>query len=375
MVGGWYGFFFLAQGAYLPFWPLWLADWGLSAAEVGAYMAAAVGARVVAGAVIPALIDMTGAPRRGLAALAALAGCLFAAHALVETRGALLAATLTAAAMLAGALPIADALSLRAAARRGFAYAPARGVGSAAFLAANLLCAAAVARYGSDAALWWIATSFAPLVWLGLRHPGGAGAPLPRPRLGQAAALVRRPAFLLTMLAGASLQGSHAVLYTYGSIHWRAQGIEDGTIGALWATGVALEVALMIFAGRRLIAALGPAGAMALAGVAGVLRWGLMTTDPALIWLWPLQGLHAITFTAAFLGALAMVERAAPASLAATAQGLVGATAGGLAMAGAGLTAAWAYPLFGGSAYWIGAALSLTGLGAALTLARGRANR
>ncbi|MEM8755046.1 MAG: MFS transporter, partial [Pseudomonadota bacterium] len=106
---------------------------------------------------------------------------------------------------------------------------------------------------------------------------------------------------------------------------------------------------------------------------AGALRWGLMTLDPAEPWLWPLQGLHAITFTAAFLGAIAMVERIAPESLAATAQGLVGATAGGAVMAAAGFAAAAAYPAYGAGAYWIGVALSLVGLAAAAALMRRRA--
>lgn len=372
-----YGFFFLAMGAHLPFWPLWLADWGLTEAEVGLYTALAVAVRVVFGVAIPWAADRAGAPRRTLALVAAAAATLFLAHEVISPEGGgrplLIAATLASAIALAGVLPIVDALSLRAAARGGFAYAPARAVGSFAFLLATLACGWAVSRWGSGAALWWIALSLAPLAWLGLVHPGGAGAPLPRPRLAEAGRLAASRAFALTMIAGASLQGSHAVLYSYGSIHWRSQGIDDATIGALWAFGVALEVALMVFAGRALIDRLGPAGAMALAGAAGALRWGLMTLDPAEAWLWPLQGLHAITFTAAFLGAIAMVERIAPESLAATAQGLVGATAGGAVMAAAGFAAAAAYPAYGAGAYWIGVALSLVGLAAAAALMRRRA--
>ncbi|MEL6793773.1 MAG: MFS transporter, partial [Pseudomonadota bacterium] len=292
----------------------------------------------------------------------------FLAHYWIETRPFLLMATLAAAAVMAGGTPIADALSLRAAARGGFAFATARAMGSAAFLAANVFCGLAVARWGSDAALWWIVIACLPLIWLGLSHPGGAGAPLPTPRLGEAASLLRSRAFVLTMVAGATLQGSHAVLYAYGSIHWRAQGIDDGTIGALWAVGVAFEVALMLFAGKVLIERLGPAGAMALSGAVGAARWALMTLDPSFFWLWPLQALHAITFTAAFLGALEMVRRLAPESLAATAQGMAGAMAGGLVMAGGSFAAAWAYPRYGGDAYWIGAALAASGLIAAAML-------
>ncbi|QIE55736.1 MFS transporter [Pikeienuella piscinae] len=367
---GFYFFLFFAFGAHLPFWPIWLKDRGLTETEIGTYTAAAIALRVAMGFAVPLAADRAGAPRRALALLALLTSLAFLAHLAAGTPGGLLLTTLLAAAAVAGIAPIADALSLRAAAQGGFAYSTARSAGSAAFLIANILCGLAIARFGSNAALWWIVLSLLPCVWLGLTHPGGAGAPLPRPRLADAAALLRHPVVLLTMLAGASIQGSHAVLYTYGSIHWRAAGIGDGTIGALWAFSVLLEVLLMFFAGRRLIRRLTPAGAMALAGAAGVLRWSLMAADPAAIWLWPLQALHALTFTAAYLGAVAMVERIAPASLGATAQGLVGATAVGVAMAGGGLAAAAAYPAWGAGAYWIAAAFSLTGLGAAALLLR-----
>lgn len=370
-----YWFTFLALGAHLPFWPLWLADWGLTEAEIGAYTAISIGARVVAGAALPWLADRAGAPRRALALLGLAAVLIFIAHFFIQTRPVLLAATIGAASVMAGGLPIADALSLRAAKRGGFAYATARAMGSAAFLAANLLCGLAVARWGTQATLWWLVLSLLPLIWLGWRHPGGAGAPLPTPKLAEAGRLLRSPAFLATMLAGAASQGGHAVLYAYGSIHWRAQGIGDGTIGALWALGVALEVALMIFAGKWLIDRLGPAGALALSGAAGMLRWGVMTLDPSLIWLWPLQALHAITFTAAFLGVIAMVHRLAPESLAATAQGLAGAMAGGVAMAIGTFAAAWAYPLYGGGAYWIGAGMAAAGLCVAIYLMRLREDK
>lgn len=365
-----YGFFFLAIGAHLPFWPLWLADWGLSEAEIGAYTASAIATNVALGVLIPWVADSLGAPRRMLSALAALLVALYIAHLAIGSRAVLFAATLAAAGCIAGILPISNALALRAAERGGFGYATARSVGSAAFLLANLLCGAAVAAWGSGAALWWIALSFLPLVWLGLTHPGGAGAPIGRPRLADAARLARAPVFLVAMVAGAAPQGSHAVLYAYGSIHWRAQGLGDDVIGMLWAFGVLVEVVLMAVWGRWLIARLGGAGALALASGAGVIRWAAMALDPPLAWLWPLQAMHGLTFTAAHLGVMAFVQAAAPPRLAATAQGLTGPLAGGGLMAAGSFAAAWAYPAFGADAFWIGVALAALGLVAALTLAR-----
>lgn len=365
-----YGALFLALGAHLPFWPLWLRDWGLTEAEVGLFTGCAIAARILFGVALPWIADTMNAPRRTLAAAAALGAVLFASHVWIETRPLLFVATLATAAVTAGTLPIADALSLRAAERGGFAYATARSVGSAAFLAANLLCGLAVARWGIDAALWWIALSFLPLIWLGWFHPGGAGAPVARPKLAEAIRLLRSPAFLLAMIAGAALQGAHAPLYAYGSIHWRAMGIEDSTIGALWAFGVAVEVGVLALFGKRLIEKLGAAGAFALSALASLLRWSVMAFDPGLVWLWPLQALHGLTFTAAHLGAMAFVYAAAPAHLGATAQGLNGALAGGALMAAGAFLAALIYPQFGAGAFWIGVVFSAVGLVSAIWLKR-----
>lgn len=365
-----YGALFLALGAHLPFWPLWLSDWGLSEAEVGLYLSASIAARIVLGVALPVIADAMSAPRRTLAVAAAIGVAIFASHAWIETRPVLFIATMATAAVTAGTLPIADALSLRAAERNGFAYATARSVGSAAFLAASIFCGLAVAKYGSGAVLWWIILASVPLIWLGWRHPGGAGAPVARPKIREATRLLRSPAFVAAMIAGAALQGAHAPLYAYGSIHWRAMGIDGGTIGALWAFGVAVEVAVLALFGKALIDRLGAPGAFILSACASLIRWAAMTLDPSLAWLWPLQALHGLTFTAAHLGAIAFVHAAAPAHLAATAQGLVGAMAGGALMATGSFLAAAIYPDFGAGAFWIGFVFSAVGLVAAIALRR-----
>jgi PPP family 3-phenylpropionic acid transporter len=40
------------------------------------------------------------------------------------------------------------------------------------------------------------------------------------------------------------MHGSHAFYYAFGTLHWQAQGLGAGLIGALWATGVVAEIAL-----------------------------------------------------------------------------------------------------------------------------------
>lgn len=368
---GFYVAIFFVFGAWLPFWPLWMEDWGLSQSEIGLWLGLAIFVRIAAGVGAPWLADLTGKRRSALALLGAVGVAAFLLPAFADSRAALFALTLLGAVALAGVIPLGDALATAAGRRHGFAYAPARAVGSAAFLLANLACGWAVARWGVDAALVWIVASFLAVIGFSLAHPGGArDAADPRPDFREALRLARARPFVLAAIASAAIQAAHGPLYAYGAVHWRAQGIDADTIGALWAIGVAAEVALMLAFGAALTERLGVAGAFVLAGLAGLARWLAMAFDPSLAVLWPLQLLHALSFAPAHLAMVAFVAQAAPPASSASAQGLIGAGAGGLAMALATLFSAQAYPALGGGVYWIGVALALIGLAAASALGR-----
>ena len=86
--------------------------------------------------------------------------------------------------------------------------------------------------------------------------------------------------------------------------------------------------------------------------------------------MWPLQALHALTFAAGHLGAMAFIARAVPPRYGAAAQGAAGAMAVGLALALGMAVSAAVYPHLGGRTYAIGAAFSALGLGFTLWLAR-----
>ena len=47
------------------------------------------------------------------------------------------------------------------------------------------------------------------------------------------------PVFALFVAVVAFVQASHAVMYALGSLHWRALGLGETEIGALWAASVA----------------------------------------------------------------------------------------------------------------------------------------
>jgi PPP family 3-phenylpropionic acid transporter len=374
LTSAWYWALFFAFGAHLPYWPAWLANWGLSQAEIGTYLGLALAVRVIGAVALPTLADRFAARRIVVAGAALAAAAVFLAHLGVESRPALLAATLAAAFVTAPLIPLGEALGLRAATMHGFPYAHARAAGSLAFLAMNLGLGALIARLGPGVVLWAVALNFLAVAALGAIHPGGGappGAGLDRSRLREAAGLLRSPVFLTFAVAASIGQASHAVYYAYSTLTWLGQGIGAGVIGALWAIGVVAEIGLMLGPGRIWVARIGPARALALAGAAGMLRWGVMSLAPELMLLWPVQALHALTFGLAHLGAMAFVAAAIPPRLQASAQGLYGGGLGGLAIALATLAAGAVSGALGpAGTYWLAAAMSAVALAAAFLLGR-----
>ncbi|MEO0913693.1 MAG: MFS transporter [Pseudomonadota bacterium] len=360
LTSAFYAAMFAALGAHLPFWPVWMEDWGLTPAEVGAYLALSMVTRTIAGFALPVIADRLDARRATMAALCAGAALLFLAHLAIGTKAWLLAATLASAALIAGLLPLGEALGAGAARRHDFPYAPVRAVGSVAFLLASLALGQLVVGFGSNAILAMLVAFLVVSAALGLIHPGGGTLKgQSPPALADILRLLTQPTFLLFTAAASFGQASHAVYYAYGSVHWRALGLSEGTIGALWAFSVIVEIALMLGPARWLMERLGPTGALMLAGAGGVLRWGVMMADPTGALLWGLQGLHALSFAMGHLGAMAFIAAAVPERFGGTAQGAYAGLVGGMLFAAAtGLSAAL-YPSLGGVTYGLAAAMSL----------------
>ena len=276
---------------------------------------------------------------------------------------------------MAPSVPLGEALGLRAAARFGFAYAPVRAAGSLGFLAANVAVGWALDRASPDLVIWVVSTGFLATALFGALHPGGGAAPgaagADRALRGEALALIRTPVFALFALALALCQSSHVVFYVYSVLAWQEQGLSGALIGWLWAFGVIAEMALMLGPGRRIVARIGPAAAIACGGLAGVVRWTSMALAPGLAWLGPLQGVHAFTFALAHLGAMAFMAQAIPPRLAGSAQGLLSGVAMGVSSALAMAIAAAIVSAQGfGAAYGFAGALCLVSVAAALALRR-----
>jgi MFS transporter, PPP family, 3-phenylpropionic acid transporter len=367
-----YAALFVALGVQVPFLPLWLAAKGLDAGAIGIVLSLPMIVRVFAIPLATRGADRHDALHTVLVVASAMAVLGYGALGLTQGVVAITLAYALASAFFTPLIPLADAYALRGLGHIGRAYGPVRLWGSAAFIvgtfAAGLLLDVIAARD-----LIWImvatlamttAAAFA-LSPLTLRD-GVAAKGLPFAR-----DLLRDPVLLAAAAAASLIQASHAIYYGFSALDWTTAGFDGGAIAALWALGVVAEIALFAISGRLSIA---PTTLLMLGGAGAVIRWGAMAFDPPPALLPPLQCLHAFSFGATHLGAVAVVARRAPAALAATAQGYF-AVALGLVMAAALGVSGVLYAHWGGFAY---AAMALVAAGGALfavlahRLARGR---
>ena len=311
-----YGGQFVLLGMQLPFFAGWLAIHSFSADEIGWITGAALIARLVLGPAVAFWADHQLDERRALRmtsfffALGGV-GLLFApGKMMIGAAAALIIFTF-------GLLvPLTDTAVLRADRNGHLHYGQTRAIGSAFFLVTTLLGGAVLTATGigsvgaimAGAAIFTFAMSFVLPVGAGDR--GGAKPVSWR----EAPTLVANPVFLTVLFCAGLTQGAHAVYYAFSFLRWDAIGYSPTTIGALWATGVIAEIFLLTRA-RGLARRMPPWLLLALGGGGAAVRWLITAFEPPLAILFVVQTLHALTFAAAYLGALEFLDRAAPTRL------------------------------------------------------------
>jgi PPP family 3-phenylpropionic acid transporter len=243
----------------------------------------------------------------------------------------------------------------------GVDYGRVRAAGSIAFIATATLGGWLLADEGAPIVLWL------SLGMLALTFTASAGLPdlrtKPASRLHASLSLLLQRRFLIFMLATTLIQSSHVVYYGFASIHWRAVGISDALIGALWSEGVIAEIVLFTLSARlrfapRTLLLLGAAGAL--------IRWVVLGTTDAVGTLALAQTLHALTFGCTHLAAMRFIMREVPPEAGSTAQSLYFSLAGGGAAAIAMAAAGVLYADWGAGAYYAMASVALAGGAVAL---------
>lgn len=379
-IGLFFAAIFLILGLHLPYLPIWL-DWaGLTASEIAIVTGTPLFLRLVFGPLFAVYADRHQAHRRVIIwlAIAAIAAGLI----LLSTRTfwPIFIVSLVFTLAVATMMPLIETIAVSGVKSDGHDYGRMRLWGSLAFIGVGFV--------GGWMIDWQGAAATVPMLLVAAALTLLAGWNLPRPRStrepaesqagrsdavktsaadGAAKRLSTHGLFLVFLFAASAIQGAHGLFYTFGALHWKAQGLSTTWIGALWAIGVLAEVILFAWSGK-VVARFGPVLLLIAGGAAAVVRWLVMSFDPGLGILIPLQVLHGATYGATHLGAIYFMARAIPEQAAGTAQALYGACAAGVATGAAALASGPLYETLQGQGYVVMAALAGLGLCAGVAL-------
>jgi PPP family 3-phenylpropionic acid transporter len=343
-------------GVQMPFLPIWFAAKGLDAAAVGVVLAIPLAVRLFAIPLASHLADRFDAVRAVIVTGAAASLLGYAVLGFMHAPAAIMTAVAFASIFYTPLMSLADAYALRGLALHGRSYGPVRLWGSAAFIAGTLGGGILLDLIDPRALIWVVVGTMAlnSAVACALSPLGEKSS---APRTMSARVLLQDSRFVTAAIAAGLIQASHALYYGFSALQWRAAGYDGATIGALWTAGVVAEIVLFAISARF---ALDPTLLLFAGAAGGVARWAAMAFDPPAALLLLLQWLHALSFGATHLGALAFVARRAPAGLGASAQGYL-AVALALAMAGAMGVSGELYARWQSGAYWAMAALAALG--------------
>ncbi len=363
--------YFFASGAFMSYWPVWLRDRGITDAQIGTLYMSRQLVSVFSVLGMGYLAHRIGGLRGMLVAMAVAAIAMMGAYQLSYTFLALFLVGLVWACIWSPTMALYDGLLVNEAKARGFVYGNLRVWGSIAFIGGTLICGVSVDHFGPPSVLYVSWTGIAVLLPLALLLPSGEA----HARNGGGRApfglrnLFGNRSFMLFMISAGFCQSSHAVLYSFGTLTWRGAGIDDVTISSLWGESVAVEILLMMASGW-LMKRIGVTGLIGLGLACGLVRWTGMAFTTALPALVLLQALHAGTFAACHLGAMAFIQRALPSSGTALGQSIYYALGTGATQAVIYQFAGLLHARFGQHAFLGMTVISALGLVALFTLAR-----
>lgn len=365
--------YFFAAGAFMSYWPVWLRDRGVTDTEIGTLFMSRQLVSMVATLSVGWIAHRLGGPRGVMVTLGICAVVMIGAYDFSHTFLTIFIVTMIWGFMWSPPLPLYDGVLVTETRRHGLDYARVRMWSSVAFIAGTFVAGVAVERYGPPWVLYVGLASIVLLAPAALLLPANATR---IPETGphehasfRVADLLRKPAFLLFLVAAGLCSASHSVLYSFGTLTWRAAGIDEVTISALWAESVAIEIVLMLFGGW-LLARIGVCGLIGLGLGAGIVRWTGMAFTTELWALVLLQALHSCTFAAAHLGAMAFIQRALPVQGAAIGQSLYYALGTGATQALVFQFSGLLYSEYGQRAFLGMTVVSSIGMCAVLLLAR-----
>ncbi|MDA0241706.1 MAG: MFS transporter [Proteobacteria bacterium] len=363
-----YGGYFAVTGILLPFWPVWLSSKGLGAAEIGIVLAAAPFVRGFTNPLIAQYADRRGLRKPLMTLMAGAATLSFAAYGVTDGFWPILLVSILFFMFWSSTQPLGESLTMHIVRQEGANYGRIRLWGSITFILTAILGGRVLE--GSPPSLIYLLglTGIALMFVICLILPKSRMQKSTQHRLPIVPLLKSKP-FVIMLGAAALIQSSHAVVYGFGTIHWKSIGYSETTIGMFWSIGVIAEIILFRYS-AIVLRYLKPGILIALGGAAGIARWLITGSTDALLPLIIAQVLHGLTFGATHLGAIHYISDYIPPSLSATAQSLLASVAMGFAIGITTLLAGSLYGSIGSQAYFAMAGVAVAGtmLGGLLVL-------
>jgi len=322
-----YAAYFAAMGLILPFFPVYLAGRGLDVVTIGVMTGLLAVAKVIAPPWIGYLADRRSSGHsRPFIMVAAVGAALFAfAMGYVHEAWLLAIVVLAFGVLWSAILPLTDGLSVTISEAALADYGRLRVWGSIGFVAASLAGGAWLADGSMEQFPLWLLMLMLMLAVAAVRFPDHRMLVTERAGLDHGFS----KAFILLLVVSFLMQVSHGAYYGFFSLYLVDIGYQGWQLGAFWVLGVIAEIILMWGWSKPLQKA-APAWVLATSLLLAAVRWlGIGNTE---VWygliFWQL--LHAASFAAFHLSAIAWVKRLAPANRHATAQGWYSASGFGL---------------------------------------------
>ncbi len=331
--------YYAALGAYTPYIGRWVDAMGHGGYVVGGMLGLWYGSRIIAPPVWSALLQRSRVPGYWFVGACLLTLVCFAGFTLTRSALALFSVMACFGLVYNAVMPQFEAMTLAALGPRSADYGRIRVWGSVGFLLVASSYGWVMDHLGSDSFPWITLPLFLAMLAAAWPHRHDKP-PEHLDSVEDAEHLWKRPGVRRFLLVALLMQTGFGAFYVFYTLHMQAAGHSGGEIGALWGTGVLIEI-LMFWQAPRLLARFGAERLMAFCMAVTIARWSVTALFASNLGLmFAAQSLHAFSFAIFHACCMRQMSQFFPGRRAAAGQSLLyGFSSGVGGVLGAGLAA------------------------------------
>ena len=331
--------YYAALGAYTPYIGRWVDSLGHSGYVVGAMLGLWYGSRIIAPPIWSALLLKSAKPGHWFVAACIATLICFAGFTLTHSALALFSVMACFGLFYNAVMPQFEAMTLTALGSRSADYGRIRVWGSVGFLIVASSYGWVLDRFGNASFPWITLPLFAAMAIAAWPHRNDRP-PEHLDTIDDAEHLWKRPGVRRFLLVALLMQMGFGAFYVFYTLHLQANGHSGTAIGALWGTGVLIEI-LMFWQAPRLIQRFGARPLLAFCIGVTVLRWVVTALFAKhLPVMFAAQMLHAFSFAIFHACCMRQMSEFFPGKRAAAGQSLLyGFSSGVGGVLGAGMSA------------------------------------